>query len=185
MHRTPKWARHASPLPCNILCFLCLLCVFCVFPCSIFKTHVFCRGARRCALTAAARQNGRGTPRPYPATLCVFCAFSVSSVVFPRSIFKTHVFCRGARRCALTAAARQNGRGMPRPYPVTFCVFCSVSVSSVVSPVPFSKRAFFVGAHSKTGEARLAPTLQPSVFSVAFLCLLWFPPFHFQNARFL
>ena len=126
-------------------------------------------------------------PSPLPAAFCVFCGVSVLSVFSSAPFPKRAGFRRGERPFALTEAPRQSGQGTPRPYlPATFCVFGGLSVSSVVSPRrPQNPRGGFVGAngrsplqrhHAKAGEARLAPTCpRPSVFSVVFLCLLWFP----------
>jgi len=58
--RTPKRrARHASPLPCNLLCFLCFLCVFCGFPPCFQNARVFSQGCR-------AAPTGRDGIPPYP-----------------------------------------------------------------------------------------------------------------------
>ncbi len=85
----------------------------------------------------AARQRGRGTPRPYPAAFCVFCGF-----LAPRP--------KAAEASRGRGTARQRGRGTPRPYPAAFCVFCGPSVSSVVSP-PYPKNArAFVGANGRS-----------------------------------
>ncbi len=101
-------------------------------------------------------KSGRGTPRPYPMTFCVFGGVSVSSV-FPRAAPKRRGgFVWAQRCCALLECGDESplskavprhrtpktGRGTPRPSPMTFCVFCGVSVSSVVSRLTPKTRGF-------------------------------------------
>ncbi len=113
-------------------------------------------------------------PHPPPAFIILFHRLAGFTYVAAKRLCRQFFFS-ARRRVAcpecIEGPHAQNGQGTPRPYPTTFCVFCGVSVSSVVSPTyPKNARAF-VGANGRSP----LPTVQPSVFSVALLCFLWFP----------
>ncbi len=128
---------------------------------------------------SAAFQGGEARLAPtHRAAFCVFCGASVPSVVFLRHFPKTVVHGGIGASAPLSKGAR---RASPLPYPPCtllcflwrFCAFCGFP-----APFPKNRGSWGIGAPASLSKgARHAsplPTVQPSVFSVALLCLLWF-----------
>ena len=183
MHRTPKWARHASPLPCNLLCFLWRFCVFCGFPAAVETAPTACEVALR-RLAVAFRSNAGMSLRGGAAAEAVSCSpkrgllrpYGARNDTQWTSLCQRRFGVR--RRVAAFQSGKmlphsKGGRGTPRPYLKPFCGF-SRSI--------FKTGVFCRGALQ---NGRGTPRPYPATFCVfcAFSVSSVFSSLYFQTAR--